>query len=93
MNGGAVMNLFETAADRLIIVAHRGSCAGNVPCNTMAAYKAALTQGADMIEVDAAGNPDGGWGWLADRGYDLIRTDWPLMMRLYPEETGRRFRR
>lgn len=43
-------------------------------------------------DISAAGDPDHGWGWLADRGYDLIQTDWPLMLRLYLEETGRRFR-
>jgi glycerophosphoryl diester phosphodiesterase len=44
-------------------------------------------------DISAAGDPDRGWGWLADRGYDLIQTDWPLMMRLYLEETGRRFKK
>ena len=44
-------------------------------------------------DISAAGNPDEGWGWLADRGYDLIQTDWPLMLRLYLEETGRRFKK
>ena len=53
------MNIFETAKERIIIVAHRGSAAGNIPCNTMAAYKAALAQGADMIEVDANMGKDG----------------------------------
>ena len=23
---------------------------------------------------------DKGWGWLADRGFDLIQTDWPMML-------------
>ena len=53
------MNIFDSAAERLLIVAHRGSSAGNIPCNTMAAYKAALAQGADMIEVDANMSKDG----------------------------------
>ena len=53
------MNIFESAAERLLIVAHRGSSAGNIPCNTMAAYKAAIAQGADMIEVDANMSLDG----------------------------------
>lgn len=26
------------------------------------------------------GDPDGGWGWLARRGFDLIQTDWTQMM-------------
>ena len=53
------MNIFDSAANRLLIVAHRGSSAGNIPCNTLAAYKAALAQGADMIEVDANMSADG----------------------------------
>ena len=53
------MNIFDSAAERLLIVAHRGSSAGNIPCNTMAAYKVALAQGADMIEVDANMSRDG----------------------------------
>ena len=47
------MNLSEVAKERLIIVAHRGEAGGNIPCNTLAAYDAAVRHGADMIEVDA----------------------------------------
>ena len=53
------MNIFDSAKERLLIVAHRGSAAGNIPCNTMAAYHVALAQGADMIEVDANMGKDG----------------------------------
>ena len=45
-------DLRQTAKEKLIIVAHRGVWTGNIPCNTIPAYKAALTQGADMIEID-----------------------------------------
>ena len=31
------------------------------------------------------GDPADGWGWLAKHGFDLIQTDWPLMMREYLE--------
>ena len=31
----------------------------------------------------AAGDPDGGWGWLIDRGFDIIQTDFPLMLKAY----------
>ena len=55
-------------------------------------YKTQLSAG-HSDDISAAGDPEGGWGWLADRGYDLIQTDWPLMMRLYLEETGRRFKK
>ena len=49
----------KDAAERIIIVAHRGSCGGNIPCNTMAAYEIAVKHGADMIEVDVSKSADG----------------------------------
>lgn len=49
----------KDAAERIIIVAHRGSCGGNIPCNTMAAYEIAVQHGADMIEVDVSKSADG----------------------------------
>ncbi len=45
-------NLHEKAKENIIVVAHRGACGGNIPCNTLASYEIALKQGADMIEVD-----------------------------------------
>ena len=53
------MNLYEAAQERIIITAHRGVSGGNVPCNTIAAYDAALAHGADMIEIDANISADG----------------------------------
>lgn len=35
---------------------------------------------------------DKGWGWIADRGFDMIQTDWPLMMINYLKETGKYYR-
>ncbi len=32
---------------------------------------------------------DYGWGWLADRDFDLIQTDWPGMLIEYLKRTGR----
>ena len=29
------------------------------------------------------GDPDAHWGWMADTGYDIIQTDWPLALDLY----------
>ena len=52
-------NLFETAKKNVMIVAHRGTCGGNIPCNTLAAYNIALKQGADMIEIDVEMSADG----------------------------------
>ena len=52
-------DLRAAAAERLLLVGHRGAFAGNIPCNTIAAYEAALRQGADMIEIDLNYTADG----------------------------------
>lgn len=52
-------NLYEKSKENIIIVAHRGACGGNIPCNTLASYEIALKQGADMIEVDVSCSKDG----------------------------------
>lgn len=53
------MTLKETAARKIITVAHRGVAGGNIPCNTFTAYETALKQGADMIETDVDMSADG----------------------------------
>ena len=52
-------DLRETARDHIIIVAHRGTPGGNIPCNTLPAYETALLQGADMIEIDVTMSGEG----------------------------------
>lgn len=32
---------------------------------------------------------DYGWGWLVDRGFDIIQTDWPIMLINYLKESGK----
>ena len=52
-------NLYDYAKKKIIVVAHRGSAAGNIPCNTIPAYETALLSGADMIEIDVDASADG----------------------------------
>lgn len=52
-------SIFENAQGNTLICAHRGSSGANIPCNTMAAFKAALAQGADIIELDVSVSRDG----------------------------------
>ena len=52
-------DLRAEALNRRMVVAHRGVAGGNIPCNTLAAYDAALCQGADMIELDVSRSTDG----------------------------------
>ncbi len=35
------------------------------------------------------GDPEYGWGWLVDRGFDIIQTDWPFQLNQFLRETGR----
>ena len=44
---------------KVLIVAHRGSCGGNLCQNTHLTYKAALLQGADILEMDVIKSADG----------------------------------
>lgn len=39
------------------------------------------------------GDPENGWGWLADRGFDIIQTDWPGELAAFLQKTGRLFRK
>ena len=52
-------DLLESAREKILVVAHRGTAGGNIPCNTIAAYEIALRQGADMIEIDLEMTADG----------------------------------
>ena len=53
------MTIQEAAARRVLIAAHRGVAGGNIPCNSIPAFQAALRQGADIIELDVARARDG----------------------------------
>ncbi len=55
-------------------------------------YKAQLAAG-HSDDTSFTVSPDYGWGWLADRGYDIIQTDWTLAMCTYLNQTGKRFKK
>lgn len=44
---------------RPFLAAHRGVCGANVPCNTLLAYKTAIEQGTDVVEIDVSKSSDG----------------------------------
>lgn len=54
-------------------------------------YKKQLAAG-HSDDYSLSVDPEGGWGWLADRGYDIIQTDWTLALRIFLEQTGRRYK-
>lgn len=37
-------------------------------------------------------NEDEGWGWLADKGFDIIQTDWPMMLIDYLKRADKYYR-
>ena len=45
-------------------------------------HKAVLTAGHND-DISVVGRMDEGWGWLLDKGYDIIQTDWPMMLKQY----------
>lgn len=45
-------------------------------------YKAQLS-GGHTDDIAVAGNPDYGWGWLIDKGFDIIQTDWVMPLHHY----------
>ena len=44
---------------KVMLVAHRGTCGGNIPCNSIEAFQIALNHGADVIELDVEKSKDG----------------------------------
>ncbi len=53
-----MLDVKTAATQKLMIAAHRGATGGNIPCNTLSSYKAALSQGADIVEIDVAVSAD-----------------------------------
>ena len=54
------MDLLHSANEKnVLLVAHRGTCGGNIPCNSLPAFKAAILAGADMVELDVEKSADG----------------------------------
>lgn len=55
-----IMDILQKVKEKkVLLVAHRGTCGGNIPCNSMAAFKAAVLAGADMVELDVERSLDG----------------------------------
>ena len=52
-------------------------------CNAILySYKSPLS-GGHTDDVAVTGDLDRGWGWLLDRGFDIIQTDWVLFLQQY----------
>ena len=66
---------------RPFLAAHRGVSGGNIPCNSEAAFLAALAQGADIIELDVTRARDGTL-FVFHPGMEHAHLTTPLPLRL-----------
>lgn len=48
-------------------------------------YQSVLAAGHND-DISVVGREDEGWGWLMDRGYDIIQTDWTLPLKMYMDK-------
>ncbi len=46
--------------------------------------------GGHSDDISVLKDPEAGWGWLADRGFDIIQTDWLFHSDTFLKNTGRR---
>lgn len=53
-----------------------------IVCNNTSVH-AGIHAAGHNDDLSVAGRPDEGWGWLIDKGVDMIQTDWPGMLRQY----------
>lgn len=61
-------------------------------CNAIVYNYRAVLAGGHSDDRSVLGDPDGSWGWIADRGFDLMQTDRVLEAALYLDKTARRKR-
>lgn len=52
-------DLLSLRKNRILIASHRGVSSANIPCNTLESFSVALSQGADIIELDVTKSIDG----------------------------------
>ena len=52
-------------------------------CNAIVYHYQKILSAGHTDDVAVLGDPDAGWGWIVDRGFDIIQTDWTLLLRNY----------
>lgn len=83
--------LFENAKERTLVCAHRGVSGADIPCNTLSAFKAALEQGADIIELDVSKSRDGKF-YVFHPGMESAHLGSPLSLSVLPSKIINRLR-
>ena len=57
-------------------------------CNSILYNCKKPLSGGHTDDISVSVDPDLGWGWIVDRGFDIIQTDWTLALRTYLNERG-----
>ncbi len=61
-------------------------------CNSIVFDYKKVLSGGHNDDTSLTHDPEKGWGWIADQGYDFMQTDWTLMAIDYLRRTGRLYR-
>ena len=48
-----------------------------------------MLAGGHTDDLAVSEDPDGHWGWMCDRGFDIIQTDFPTLLRDYLRDSGK----
>ncbi len=87
-----MMNLLKAAKEKkVLLVAHRGVCGGNIPCNSLQAFRAAINQGADIVELDVDRSADGEL-FIQHPGMERVHLRIPHSIRNYNSAELQEFR-
>ena len=62
-------------------------------CNSIVYNYRTVIAGGHSDDRAMQGDLEGSWGWIADRGFDLMQTDFVLEAGLFLEKTGRRVKK
>lgn len=52
-------------------------------CNAILYNCKVPLSGGHTDDVSVSQNPDEGWGWIVDKGFDIIQTDWTMALKNY----------
>lgn len=81
--------LFENSRELPLVCAHRGVSSADIPCNTMSAFRAALMQGADIIELDVSKSRDGKF-YVFHPGMEKAHLGVPMLLSTLPSKVVNR---
>ncbi len=85
------MNLLEARKEKgVLLAAHRGVCGGNIPCNSLAAFQAAVKMKAEIVELDADMSEDGVL-FVQHPGMEKVHLRMNDSIRHYPAGVVRQF--